>query len=189
MPHYISIPEPCNENWAAMTPKEQGRFCDKCTKVVMDFSNMSNEEILAYLKKQKDEVCGRVRKDQLSSTSTLSDKLKKFLYAFALIFLPFISIKGYGQINTNSALVKDSNTSKNSSLVMDSTSSADILRGLELIGDAESHQDSILDNSELYKLNTKVYHSGFNCGTLLGSVQVTDHFMNIRKREWKGPIR
>ena len=80
-----------------MPPQEQGRFCDKCTKVVMDFSNMSNEGIISYLEKQKNEVCGRVRKDQSNITPSISDKLRKFLYAFALVFLPFSSFNSFGQ--------------------------------------------------------------------------------------------
>jgi hypothetical protein len=63
----ISIPKPCNQNWSEMTPEQQGAFCKVCAKVVIDFSDMSDEEVLAYFEKKKEEkTCGRFRVSQLS---------------------------------------------------------------------------------------------------------------------------
>jgi len=65
---YITIPEPCHENWQAMTPNEQGRHCAQCCKTVIDFSGWEQQEILYYLKAhQSDHVCGRFRNDQLNT--------------------------------------------------------------------------------------------------------------------------
>ena len=33
----ISIQKPCHENWDSFTPNEQGAFCGKCVKTVIDF--------------------------------------------------------------------------------------------------------------------------------------------------------
>jgi hypothetical protein len=67
----ISIKKPCHENWDAMTPNEQGAFCGKCVKTVVDFSNKSIEEIKEYffIGKQDEKVCGRFEKTQLASLS------------------------------------------------------------------------------------------------------------------------
>ena len=63
----ISIPKPCNENWNEMTPQQQGAFCKVCAKVVVDFSSMSDEEVLRYFENKKEEkTCGRFRVSQLS---------------------------------------------------------------------------------------------------------------------------
>lgn len=63
----ISIPKPCNENWNEMTPDQQGAFCKVCSKVVVDFSNMSDEEVINFFAKKKEEkTCGRFRASQLS---------------------------------------------------------------------------------------------------------------------------
>ena len=70
-----------------MTPTEQGRYCDKCAAVVVDFSLMSTHEILEYVKKQKSKVCGRVNTAHLAVKNTLPKKLQYFLYIFALVFL------------------------------------------------------------------------------------------------------
>ncbi len=45
----ISIPKPCHEDWNTMTPNEQGSFCGKCCKTVIDFSHQSNDEIQQFL--------------------------------------------------------------------------------------------------------------------------------------------
>ncbi len=63
----ISIPKPCHENWNDMTPENQGAFCKACSKIVVDFSNMSDEEVVRYFENKKQEkTCGRFRLSQLS---------------------------------------------------------------------------------------------------------------------------
>ena len=62
----LSIPQPCSENWAAMTPTAQGRHCAACDKVVVDFTRMTDAEVVAWLQKQSGKICGRVRADQLA---------------------------------------------------------------------------------------------------------------------------
>lgn len=62
----ITIPEPCAESWAFMTPAEQGRHCAACTKTVIDFSRLTDAEVLAYLSRVKGPSCGRFRAEQLN---------------------------------------------------------------------------------------------------------------------------
>lgn len=66
----ISIQKPCHENWDAMTPNEQGAFCGKCMKTVVDFINKTIDEIKEYFTgKQNEKVCGRFETQQLTSLS------------------------------------------------------------------------------------------------------------------------
>lgn len=92
MKNFISIPKPCNENWDAMSPEEQGKHCAKCNIVVRDFSAMSNEEILDYLKQDKKTKCAKIRTEQVLDVFNMSKKVKKFLYALAICFLPFTAL-------------------------------------------------------------------------------------------------
>jgi len=46
----LSIPEPCHENWHQMTPTEQGRFCNACSKEVVDFSMMNRYQSFSIRK-------------------------------------------------------------------------------------------------------------------------------------------
>lgn len=64
----LAIPEPCNENWASMTPKEKGRFCNSCSKTVIDFTQMNTKEVQEYIHKNNEQlICGHIRQDQLDT--------------------------------------------------------------------------------------------------------------------------
>jgi hypothetical protein len=94
------IPEPCHESWQQMYPEQNGRFCDSCCKVVVDFTGMSNDEILNYLSQRKGErVCGRVKNEQLANTGTKKTsavlpqkkfRLQRFAAALWLVFGTFL---------------------------------------------------------------------------------------------------
>lgn len=63
----LSVDEPCHEDWDNMTPTEQGRFCDACSKVVIDFANKSDHEVLRLIDAAKGaETCGQFASDQLN---------------------------------------------------------------------------------------------------------------------------
>lgn len=61
----LHIPQPCAESWAAMTAGGGGRHCAACAKTVVDFSQKTDAEILAYLAQATGETCGRLSRDQL----------------------------------------------------------------------------------------------------------------------------
>lgn len=60
----ISIPNPCSENWNAMTPNEHGRHCGSCNKTIIDFSTYTDKELAAFLK-HTPHGCGRFDIHQL----------------------------------------------------------------------------------------------------------------------------
>lgn len=64
-PILLHIPEPCHENWDAMTPQDKGRHCQSCNKIVVDFSVMSDRQVLEYFKTKIGKTCGRFNDDQL----------------------------------------------------------------------------------------------------------------------------
>ncbi|MCA6365156.1 MAG: hypothetical protein IM638_19145 [Bacteroidetes bacterium] len=67
------IPEPCHESWQRMRPEQNGRHCDACCKVVVDFTGMNNDEVIAYLHSRNGErVCGRVKNTQLPAPESIS---------------------------------------------------------------------------------------------------------------------
>ena len=62
----IHIAEPCHENWNSMHPSDQGRFCLSCQKQVVDFSAMTDKEILEHISSASRSICGRADNDQLN---------------------------------------------------------------------------------------------------------------------------
>jgi hypothetical protein len=87
----ISIPEPCHQGWQNMTPVEKGRFCASCQKTVLDFTHLSDNEIIKLVSKN-DNLCGRINVSQLNrnliETKTKSNYFG-YLATSVLAFLGF----------------------------------------------------------------------------------------------------
>lgn len=62
----MKIKNICAENYSAMKRNKEGRFCDLCSKTVVDFTKMNASEIQNYLALSKGEVCGRFKSLQLN---------------------------------------------------------------------------------------------------------------------------
>ncbi len=91
-----SIPSPCHEDWNQMTPKDQGRFCASCEKVVVDFRTMSVEEVQTYLSENQ-KVCGTFNKSQLNEISLRIpiEVIEKNMHnPLRLFFLAFLMTMG-----------------------------------------------------------------------------------------------
>src|SRR5690606_5620792 len=61
----LNIPTPCSEQWGNFTKTPQGGFCSSCQKTVIDFTTMTDDEILAFFKTKPAHTCGRFRPNQL----------------------------------------------------------------------------------------------------------------------------
>ena len=95
----LAIPEPCHENWQKMTPTDQGRFCNACAKEVVDFSVMTDKEVLNYFTQLTHEkVCGRAFPDQLNRTITLPKEPRKKLFWYWNYIVMFFIF--FGQFHT-----------------------------------------------------------------------------------------
>lgn len=126
----LTIPEPCHENWQQMTPTEQGRYCNTCAKEVIDFSMMTDTEVLNYFTHiTHDKVCGRALPSQLDRTITLPKEPKKRLFwywNYIVMFLMFFSksnnAKAQGDIKaaTEFSPVKPADVNKVETIVMSS---------------------------------------------------------------------
>ena len=62
----ISIPSPCTQSWANMTPTTGGRHCSSCQETVADFTTMTDSEVIAFLRQYPSISCGQFRESQLS---------------------------------------------------------------------------------------------------------------------------
>lgn len=73
---YLQINKPCKENWENMKDTGNGKFCELCSKNVIDFSGLSQIEITNTLKFSKD-VCAKITiqqaKEPLINTSVQYD--------------------------------------------------------------------------------------------------------------------
>ncbi|AMR28243.1 hypothetical protein A0257_14870 [Hymenobacter psoromatis] len=66
-PTVVHLPTPCPASWEAMMPTSAGRHCAQCQTEVVDFTQQSPAEILAYLHQANGRaICGRLRTAQLA---------------------------------------------------------------------------------------------------------------------------
>jgi hypothetical protein len=91
----VAINKPCPESWEKMNPEEQGRFCDQCCKVVVDFTKMSNNAIAKYLQNHAEQkTCGRFKVDQVAKLPSkrirFSFSIQRFAAAILLAFGTFL---------------------------------------------------------------------------------------------------
>lgn len=81
----ITLPQPCHESWPEMTPTEQGRFCDQCAKEVIDFSKLSDAELIDRLQKTS-QGCGRFTASQIQRSYPINNKKRYWNKAAAFLF-------------------------------------------------------------------------------------------------------
>ena len=77
----ISIAKPCSENWDKMTACENGRFCGKCEKEVIDFTKMTTDQVIdSLMKKSGQNICGVLRRDQLEKPKSKTQLIALSVY-------------------------------------------------------------------------------------------------------------
>jgi hypothetical protein len=99
----LHIPLPCHENWDEMTPADKGRFCESCQKQVIDFTNMSDSQLVAFFKKPSTgSVCGRFNNTQLNHEFEIPRKRipwLKYLFTIAIpAFFAATKAKAQGEV-------------------------------------------------------------------------------------------
>ncbi len=160
-PLKISIPEPCTQNWASMSPAEKGRYCNSCEKEVVDFRNWTSEELKDWFFNDKGTTCGLFFQEQITVGSPPVKKsrwsLVKGVFVASCLTL-FASSKAYSK-QALATVYEENKASKSNFTVKDSET--DTL--VTISGRVKDFNDKI----DL--LNVKVW-------TLSGQKTVTDAY-------------
>jgi hypothetical protein len=126
MENKITIPKPCSQNWNSMIPNKEGRFCNSCSKTVIDFTKMENTEIKNYLIKNsgKESICGHFKFDQVKAENkydNLRNRVSKIrikpikklvLFSLSLLF-SLTSCMGKAVIDGEPAVIDNDTISDN----------------------------------------------------------------------------
>lgn len=72
----ISIPTPCHQQWSDLTPTSGGGFCASCQKQVIDFTGLSEEDIVNHIATANGKVCGRFREEQFRTHYLLKESAR-----------------------------------------------------------------------------------------------------------------
>ena len=63
----LSVPTPCSQQWGSFTQVPGGGFCSSCNKVVVDFTTLTDAQILDHFKHATGTTCGKFLPGQLKS--------------------------------------------------------------------------------------------------------------------------
>ncbi len=88
---HISIKKPCSENWETMTPNEKGKHCFSCQKTVVDFTTMTDSQIIHYFQTYQGKTCGRFLETQLNRPvlpPVLPKNQTRWAWLFSVLLLP-----------------------------------------------------------------------------------------------------
>ncbi|MCU0320934.1 MAG: carboxypeptidase-like regulatory domain-containing protein [Chitinophagaceae bacterium] len=158
MPKYlnIEIPESCHENWNAMQPNNQGRHCLSCQKTVVDFTAMTDAELINFFSNKKDNVCGRFTSEQLDKDFLIPKKKihwLKYFFQFALpAFLLSIkpSSKFFAQQHKTQATIEPIKK-VNTEFVSEKISLKDSVVGISQNGSKTENPRIIIGGARTYK--------------------------------------
>lgn len=87
----INIPNPCKAPWDNMQTGPAGKLCLQCNKHVIDFTSMSDAELITSLQNHAGNLCGRFRNEQLNRPLLLhqapkpTTQLRKILAGILLL--------------------------------------------------------------------------------------------------------
>ncbi|WP_324023688.1 carboxypeptidase-like regulatory domain-containing protein [Maribacter sp. BPC-D8] len=98
----IDVKEPCKENFTNFSKTEKGGFCQSCEKEVIDFTKLSDSEIVSYLSSDNKKTCGMFKASQLKTyeTNTMHTMTNSMLHkgiammSFSLLALCATEVKG-----------------------------------------------------------------------------------------------
>ena len=92
----LKIKNSCKENWNEFTPTQKGAFCSKCNTNVIDFSKLSNQQLISYLNNRAgSKFCGKFKTSQIEELNlnfhawhknTKQSLQSKFIFSLLVIF-------------------------------------------------------------------------------------------------------
>lgn len=124
----VNIGFSCSKKYESMAPQQGGSFCGNCEKVVLDFSNLTNQEIVEYFEVSSSKTCGRFHGRQLDELNkSLEQEPPKYLKTIKAGVLGATLLAS--SCNTTKELNQDCNSDYASSYVV--------------VGNLESDSDTI----------------------------------------------
>ncbi|MGO4918310.1 carboxypeptidase-like regulatory domain-containing protein [Maribacter spongiicola] len=98
----IDVKKPCKEKFTNFSKTEKGGFCQSCEKEVVDFTKLSDSEMISYITSTNKKNCGMFKPSQLKTyeTNTLQHMTNSMLHkgiammSFSLLALCATEVKG-----------------------------------------------------------------------------------------------
>jgi len=87
----LSVSKPCTEVWEQFKPTTTGGFCGSCNKNVIDFTSMSDNELIEVISKSVGKTCGRLRPEQLNR-SIIKPQIQNKINGWSMLKIGITSI-------------------------------------------------------------------------------------------------
>ncbi|MCP9761709.1 hypothetical protein EGI31_01995 [Lacihabitans soyangensis] len=72
--YILNITSPCSEKWSEMNQMDGGKYCLNCSKKVIDFTNLTDKEIVELILKSDSKICGHLKKNQTGRALQIQSK-------------------------------------------------------------------------------------------------------------------
>ncbi len=99
---------PCSENPENMLKTENGKFCFACSKNVIDFTQMTDNEIIQFLSKNAENQCGTFKKTQIDRVLIENEKstFRNYFTKTISFFSSLLILSTYNQTFANSNTIE-----------------------------------------------------------------------------------
>lgn len=176
MTHQYSfkIASPCSENFGNMLSVSEGKYCEVCAKTVIDFSQMTDNEIATFIHLNKGkEICGTIQPQQQNKKylfvqpQKAESPVKRYVMAILASLLTTIPSQLQAQ-NTVNTQTKEVNLPQNQDITSLKTTSYRSISGklinketqkplsyIKVVLDLDS-TSSNLELVELYELSIEI---------------------------------
>ena len=85
----ISVEKPCSEKFENFSPTSAGGFCDSCQKEVIDFTEMTSQEIMEHFSSTSEKTCGRFKPSQLQKHKPMISRPSNSFVSRGLAIMSF----------------------------------------------------------------------------------------------------
>jgi hypothetical protein len=109
-----------------MTTIDKGRFCSTCSKNVIDFSSLTDNQIIHLIENSNGALCGRLNRNQVDRIMEIQNQ-QSFgtiiykLLAGLLLFFPFDNLLAQTTTKNNQTVLQTDNANKENGSIITST--------------------------------------------------------------------
>ncbi|WP_337085167.1 hypothetical protein [Elizabethkingia anophelis] len=181
MKNYIlTIENPCQKaNWATMNSTETGKFCSLCEKNVVDFSVLTDAEIIITIQNPQRDICAKLSLSQsnrvLGEVPKNNFRISKTLSALLIIGTTETAFSQSTEINQPPTVVVSNNHKTNEiPKLSDKSQPSDSLKNVISGKIIEEYTNELVTETPVYIKNTQIVAMTDSLGNF--KMQLPDNF-------------
>lgn len=106
--HFIEIKKPCSEKLQSRDKKTGTRYCNSCAQNVIDFSGMTDDEIIRIIENGNGNLCGSFRVSQVGRQLIPSYKQRETA-SYPRVLATFLLLSGSGALSAQDGAAETKN--------------------------------------------------------------------------------